>query len=1318
MVVQPLRSSSPEPPAVPRRATARAARFDAAILDVDGVLTRTATTHEIAWARAFAPVLQRHGDARSFTHGDYLTHVDGKPRRDGLRDFLAARGIQLPDEQARALADEKNRHYLELVDRGGVDVFEDAVEAVLQWRRAGLAIAFVSASRNAGHVLRAADIDGLCDLRIDGETAAQQGLSGKAELFREAARRLDVAPARALVVEDACSGVRAAAQVGFAMIVGVARDDEGGADLAASGAEPVVARLDELEGIVEPGTRRACDLPRALSAGRLDARIDDRRPVLLLDFDGTLAPIVDHPDDAAISGEVRGLLRSLASRYPLAIVSGRDRRDVARRVGIEGAWYAGSHGFEIASPDGEIFTRAEAEPATRQLDDAARILAAKLGGAEGIVLERKAFTLAMHYRKASEAEAAHAIERVVELADRFDALRVHWDLKVVELRPDVDWDKGRAVRQILATIVADADRRVPIYVGDGPTDEDAFRALEDGGIGILVGAPMRPTFAQLRLHDQDEVVALLGELIAIERASRDREVWTLRYHGWDPKQEGLREALCTLGNGNFATRGAAEESVSDGIHYPGTYFAGGYDRIATEIQGEVLVNENLVNWPNWLRLAFRPRGGEWLSLPLYEVVSHEQALDVRQGILRRHLRVRDRAGRETALSCRRLVSMDDPSLGAIEWELLPINWSGRVEIRSALDGGVVNEGVARYRRLRGDHLVPEEAGLDDAESMWLVVRARQSRLRMAQVARTRVTSPGARPVYGRGAHTSDRIEQHIAAEAEVGRAIRVEKVVALQSSRDPASSEPLEDARERIARAPEVAELIARHLTSWRELWRRCDIRLGLGRETENRILRLHVFHILQVISPHIIHRDTGVPARGLHGEAYRGHIFWDELFILPVLNLQIPELSRELLMYRYVRLDAAKAIARSLGCEGAAFPWQSGSSGREESQVLHLNPKSGRWLRDETMRQRHISAAVAWNVWNYVETTEDVEFLAYYGAEMLVEIARFWASIAEWDASCGRYRIRGVVGPDEFHTRYPDTTRPGIDDNAYTNVMASWCLWIAERALQRIGRGRRRELLARLDVTDRDRRRWGEVAEKLRVVFQDGGIISQFDGYADLEELDWERYRERYGDIHRLDRILEAEGDSPNRYKASKQGDVLMLLYLFGDDALLEQLARMGYEMRRGSIRDNIDYYLHRTSHGSTLSSALHSWVLARHDRAHSWRLFQQALRADVADIQGGTTPEGIHLGAMAGTVDLAQRGYTGASVKDGVLWLDPQLPDEMPKLCLRLRFRNAWIDLRILHDELRVELVSGEAEAIPIGLRGEVLELVRGEPQHLSLS
>jgi trehalose/maltose hydrolase-like predicted phosphorylase len=787
--------------------------------------------------------------------------------------------------------------------------------------------------------------------------------------------------------------------------------------------------------------------------------------------------------------------------------------------------------------------------------------------------------------------------------------------------------------------------------------------------------------------------------------------WKLIYQGFAPGQEGLREALCTLGNGYFATRGAAEEAEADDVHYPGTYLAGGYNRLETDIAGRVIENEDLVNLPNWLFLSFRPEDGDWLNLRRVEILAYRQKLDLKQGLLVRQVRFRDRDGRETTLVSRRIVHMAAPHLAAIEVTLRPENWSGRVEVGSALDGRVINAGVERYRQLSSKHLEPRGTAEVGEDGILLVVETNQSHIRVAEAARTRVyRGDEPVPVERRTHREQGYVRQDLCFEVAQGQEVAIEKIVALYTSRDRAISEPGLEASKAIGEAGRFRELMEPHALAWGQLWRRCDVMLE-GRERTQMILRLHIFHMLQTASLNTVDLDVGVPARGLHGEAYRGHIFWDELFIFPFLDFRIPEITRALLMYRYRRLPEARRLARQAGFAGAMYPWQSGSNGREESQVLHLNPRSGRWLPDDTHLQRHVNAAIAYNVWRHYEITGDQEFLFFYGAEMILEIARFWASIATWNAELERYEIKGVVGPDEFHTRYPWRDEPGVDNNAYTNVMAVWVLARALDVLELLEDERRAEIKQSLGLTDDEVARWDEISRKMRVVFHGDGIISQFEDYERLEELDWEGYRKRYGDIHRLDRILEAEGDTINRYKASKQADVLMLFYLFSADELRDLFARLGYPFGRETIPKNIDYYVHRTSHGSTLSRVVHSWVLARGDRARSWQLLAEALESDVADVQGGTTPEGIHLGAMAGTVDLVQRGQTGLEIRHDLLRLNPCVPPELQGLRLRVRYRGQWLELEIGCEAMTVRAPAGWTGPSRIAVQDEVREFQPGE-------
>jgi alpha,alpha-trehalase len=802
------------------------------------------------------------------------------------------------------------------------------------------------------------------------------------------------------------------------------------------------------------------------------------------------------------------------------------------------------------------------------------------------------------------------------------------------------------------------------------------------------------------------------------RTERPPSVWTLVYDGFDPARQGLREALCAVGNGYFVTRGALPEAGADDVHYPGTYVAGLYNRARTEIAGRTVENEDLVNVPNWLPLRFRVAGGPWFEMASAEVLEHRLELDLRQGTLNRRLRWQDGEGRRTTVLQRRLVSMKDQHLAGLETTFEAENWSGALEVRSGLDGRVVNAGVTRYRDLNGRHLQVLAQGEADAETLQLQAETNQSHVRVALAARTRLLGDGqAVQVERRLVEEPGFVAHELEVELEQGRPTTVEKVVALYTSRDRAISESLLDAREAAGQAPDFEGLLARHAGEWTILWNRFDIQLDSANEWNETVLHLHIFHLLQTVSPHTAHLDVGVPARGWHGEAYRGHVFWDEMFIFPFFNLQRPVLASTLLDYRHARLGAARAAARAAGHEGAMFPWQSGSNGREETQQLHLNPKSGRWLPDHSHLQRHVNLAIAYNVWEHYLVTGSTGWLRFVGAELLIEIARFWSGIASYNAGEDRYEIHGVMGPDEYHEAYPDSDEPGLRNNTYTNVMVVWVLQRALEALEELPPHYRQELMAELSIGDEELDRWRDIAAKMKVVFHADGVLTQFEGYEDLAEFDWEGYRERYGNIARLDRLLEAEGDSTNRYKLAKQADVLMLLFLLSRSELLELLAGLGYQVTEEQLARTVDYHLARTSHGSTLSGVVSAWVLARYQPEEAWRFLLHALESDVADVQGGTTAEGIHLGAMAGTVDLVLRCLAGLRPREEVLRFDPALPPQVKQVRFSVHYRGHRVDVELAEDRLQVGSRPGRAQPIKVLVRDQTLELAPGAQHEFSL-
>jgi alpha,alpha-trehalase len=1312
--------------------------FDACIFDMDGVITDTADIHAAAWKRMFDDFLkQRARDNGEDYHpfdadSDYRRYVDGKVRYDGVRSFLESRGIILdygnPEDKPGketicGLGNRKNGYFLDSLKKRAVKAFDSSIEFINELKNNGVLVALISTSRNAEEVLQAAGIDGLFDTEVDGIDMDNLQLKDKPDplIFREAALRLGVKPEKAAVIDDSLAGVEAGCLGRFKLVIGVDRYDQS-EELRARGADIVVQDLSQL--VLRKSSQDRSeqypvidDLPSALKKKNgILFQLREKTAVIFLDYDGTLTPIVETPEQAILTKQHRKALEYLTEHYTVAIISGRDLKDVQKMVGISNIAYAGSHGFDISGPGGKYRNEEIGMPYLDALDHAEKELNEKTADISGARVERKRFAIAVHYRQVQENDVETVIKRFDEVSAHHPELKKSTGKKVIELRPNVDWDKGKALTYMLDILFTDGTRILPFYIGDDITDEDAFEAIKEHGIPIVVGSGTRPTVAKYRLNDPDEVFTFLQEIAEFAEMEMPKNQWVMAYDKFIPEQEGLRESLCTLGNAYFATRGAAAESSADSVHYPGTYLAGLYNRLTDEIKGQVLENESLVNVPNWLPLSLKFGDGRWFNIMDANILEYRQELDMHQGVLSRLVRFSDENNRRTRIFQRRFVSMANDHFAGLETTIVAENWSGDVSVCSALDGTVTNSGIARYRSLSTNHLNPVETRIVSDDIIHLVVETNQSHIRIAEAARTRVFIGGKRvDVKAEYTERPGYIAQEFSIKLEEGKMATIEKIITLCTSRDRALSESGVESIKQIKRTSGFDELIAQHILRWDQLWKRC----GIAIEDSSRVsmvLNLHIFHLLQTVSPHSIDLDVGVPPRGLHGEAYRGHILWDELFIFPFLNLRIPDLTRALLMYRYRRLNEARWIAKQAGYEGALYPWQSGSDGREESQLLHLNPRSGHWMPDNSQLQRHVNIAVAYNVWQYYQVSGDINFLSFYGAEMLVEIARFWASIAEYNHSLGRYEIKKVMGPDEFHDSYPGSKEPGINNNAYTNIMAVWVLCHTLEALD-LTEMRRQNLVEKLSIKPEELERWRDISRKMRIVFHDNNVISQFEGYGELEEFDWEAYRKKYENIHRLDRILEAEGDSPNRYKLSKQADVLMLFYLLSADELEELFKGLNYPFDQDTIPRNIWYYSSRTSHGSTLSRVVHAWVLARSQRELSWHLFKEALESDVSDIQGGTTSEGIHLGAMAGTVDLVQRCYTGIETRENKLLLNPSLPHDLKGMQFDILYRQHWVNLQITSNKLIISTRKNALASIWIDFRGNTYELNAGDTMRFDL-
>ncbi|MCA1791898.1 MAG: trehalose-phosphatase, partial [Thioalkalivibrio sp.] len=622
---------------------------------------------------------------------------------------------------------------------------------------------------------------------------------------------------------------------GFHPVIGIARRGRGDASQRA-GADLVIHDLGELhfgpaEGLA---LRSLANLPSAFDreSGAF-ARLKNRRPAVFLDYDGTLTPIVEDHTKAFLADDMRATVAALARRCTVVIVSGRDLARLRELIALDSVWLAGSHGFEIAAPEGVIQGLEKGERFLPDLDELEVTLEDRLSGIDGYSLERKKFSIAVHYRGVASADVDRLKSVVDEALAEYPDLRLGHGKKVVEIGPDIDWNKGRAAHWILCELTADGAEMVPIYVGDDITDEDAFQALAGQGVGIAVRhEETRSTAADCAVDDTLGVKRLLQSLTGILEARagggatlHDRREWSLKYSGYRPEQEGLREALCTLGNGYCATRGAAPDAHADDVHYPGTYLAGGYNRLVSEVAGRKVENEDLVNLPNWLPLTFRVDGGDWFRLDDVEILSFDQELDVVRGLLLRQLRFRDAEARTTIWHESRLVSMAEPNIAGLCVELTPEDWSGRLTVRFSLDGGVVNDGVARYRGLENRHLEILEAGHRGEDTLFLRSCTIQSLLGLAQAARVRVYEDGAELDAERRTIREDQgVAQEIALDLAERATVRVEKIVALHSSRDWAISEPGIEALRALGRAGRFDAIRARHEMAWSHLWSECDI--------------------------------------------------------------------------------------------------------------------------------------------------------------------------------------------------------------------------------------------------------------------------------------------------------------------------------------------------------------------------------------------------------------------------------------------------------------------------------------------------------------
>lgn len=530
--------------------------FKSVIFDLDGVITKTALVHAAAWKEAFDEYLRLREKRdkepfREFTHqNDYLPYVDGKPRYKGVKSFLESRSINIPygkptdspdTETICGIGNKKNAKFCQVLRAKGVEVYPSTIELIKELEASGVKIGVASSSKNCKEILEVAKIENFFKTRVDGVVSVEMGLKGKPEgdIFVTAAFNLGTIPAESIVVEDASSGVAAGRNGGFGLIIGLARENNQ-KELLENGADMVVTDLSEisLELIEQWFHKKPRDLfqnwdkeskeveslegkeketgaiinPYYLRSGK-SYLFSRKKIAFFLDYDGTLTPIVSRPELAVISKEMQDTVKKLSQKYTTTIVSGRMREDVEKLVGIPGLIYAGSHGFDIKGPQISMI-EPRAEKTIPLISQIIARLKKELSDSEGIIIEEKKFSVAVHYRLADEKSVPEIKTLVQEIIQENKPLRVMEGKKVFEILPSIDWNKGKAVKWVMNALGINWEDFSVVYIGDDTTDEDAFRVVSTRGTSILISDERIPSTADFVLSSPKEVRELFERVIA------------------------------------------------------------------------------------------------------------------------------------------------------------------------------------------------------------------------------------------------------------------------------------------------------------------------------------------------------------------------------------------------------------------------------------------------------------------------------------------------------------------------------------------------------------------------------------------------------------------------------------------------------------------------------------------------------------------------------------------------------------------------------------------------------------------------------------
>ncbi len=752
--------------------------------------------------------------------------------------------------------------------------------------------------------------------------------------------------------------------------------------------------------------------------------------------------------------------------------------------------------------------------------------------------------------------------------------------------------------------------------------------------------------------------------------------WIVAETDFIPENSGKFETIFSLGNGYMGLRSATEERYSGEVR--GCYVAGLFDKFPGEVT-------ELPNIPDWTNIGIK-LDGEIFSLFRGKILSCQRHLNIRDGEVVRNIEWMSPSGKKTQLIFRRFVSMRDLNVAAIKVEIRPVNYSGTIEFFSGIDGQVSNSGVQHFKegnsRLYKDGIVS------------ITSRTQESNIGLTVAVKHRFSMDGDGTAEAEKVRTGRR-QIFLSSRHEIrkGKTFRMEKLVTVCSTRDPEfrekdaiSDKELEkDAIEKLKEAAGMGygNLFKIHKAEWSRIWEDADISID-GPDFDQLAIRFSIFHIHQMTPAH--DERISIAGKGISGEGYKGHAFWDtEIFLLPVHIYASPETAKKLLLYRYQSLAGARKKAMENGFKGAMYPWESADTGEEVTPKWGgVDIKTGEQIRIWSGDlELHITCDIVYSIWQYFEVTRDYDFMYKYGLEIMLDTSRFWASRLEYNKAEDRYEITDIMGPDEYSEH--------VDNNAFTNYMVKWQMnktlrfsgWIMENEAEAWTR-----VTAKLKLSMEELDDWKEKAEKIYFpVDKATGFIHQYEGFTDKKMIDLSKYKGKVGAI-----MEDYSWEDLIHSQVLKQADVVMLLYLAGDD------------FSRKTKKVNWNYYEPKTLHDSSLSAGMHAIVAADMDDVEKgYEYFQESIRIDFGENMQ-SCDAGLHAASHGGNWQAVVNGFGGVRItNDGTLRINPRLPEEWNGLKYNLTWRGTVCRVDVNKKELFLKPLSSIEKPFQVEVYGE---------------